>query len=228
MEINIRTYRAIEHPEICRQFAEGHKRVLEIYDIKMITSNNETWMNDPGVYVVVAEHSETGKLLGGARIQIKEDNSLPIENAVGKIDPNIYNVVNGLGSNRVAELCGLWNTREVAGYGLGSIYLGWTGVALTGLLGVKSLIALCAPATVRNCLKVGFTIERSLGKDGFFNYPKLNLVATAMYVKDVKNLLDADPHTRETIEKLIAHPNQTMPLVTAKGNLFVNFDLRNF
>jgi hypothetical protein len=170
ISVRFRAFRAIDDPESCERFIIGHRRVLEIYDIKMITSNKSAWMDHQNTYVILVESLEDNKVLGGARIQIADDEfPLPIEDAVRLVDDKITAVVEKHKGSGTGELCGLWNSREIAGYGIGSIYLAWSGVALGRIIGLKSLFALCAPATVRPGKQVGFVIERSLGSNGYFN-----------------------------------------------------------
>jgi hypothetical protein len=206
----------------------GHRRVLEIYDIKMITSNKSAWMDHPGTYVIIVESSDDNKVLGGARIQLADGYMpLPIEDAVGMVDEKILGIVQRHRSEGITgEICGLWNSREIAGYGIGSIYLGWSGVALARILGMSTLFALCAPATVRPCKQVGFTIERDLGSNGYFNYPKLNLVATAMTIADVGVLSSAMDIVKETVARLFANPVQTIIFDSPKGIMAIEYDLR--
>ena len=156
--IKIRVFRAIDDIESCQKYLEGHVRVLKIFGITMITSANIEWFYDPNTYVIIAESEDGVKVYGGARIQIANSTfPLPIETAVEEFDSSIHELVNRLAENGgTGELCGLWNSREVAGYGLGSIYLGRVGVAIAKFLNLNSLFALCAPSTVKNCMQVGF------------------------------------------------------------------------
>lgn len=209
--IKIRVFRAIDDLESCQKYVEGHIKVLKVYGITMITSAKTDWFYDPNTYVIIAESGDGGKIYGGARIQIANNTfPLPIETAVQELDSSIHILVDELSHNGgTGELCGLWNSREVAGYGLGSIYLGRVGVAVAKFLNLSSLFALCAPATVKNCIRVGFKIETTLGNDGLFYYPKEDLLATAVLLNDVEELSSADPHERECIFDLRLHPLQT-------------------
>jgi hypothetical protein len=209
--IKIRVFRAIDDIESCQRYVEGHIRVLKVYGITMITSAKTEWFYDPNTYVIIAESEDGEKVFGGARIQIANTNfPLPIETAVQELDGSIHELVNRLSKNGgTGELCGLWNSREVAGYGLGSIYLGRVGVAIATSLNLSSLFALCAPATVKNCIQVGFKVETSLGNDGLFYYPKDDLLATAVLLNDTVQLSSADPYERECIFDLRSNPIQT-------------------
>lgn len=221
-----RAFKAVDEPETCLRFIEGHKRVLEIYGITMITSNKALWMEHKNTYVILVESKEDGKIVGGARVQIADNNLLlPIEDAVGIIDEKIYDIVNEYKKYFVAELCGLWNSREIAGYGIGSTFLIRTGIALAKTLEIKTMLALCAPATVKMCSKCGFIIERSLGNDGFFNYPKLDLIATAMIIKDVNDLETATEESYNFIRDIYKYRNMCNIEKGVKGEIEVEYNL---
>ncbi len=224
--IVFRAFRAVDEPEACLRFIEGHRKVLEIYGITMITSNKALWMEHESTYVILVESKEDGKVVGGARVQIADGNLLlPIEEAVGIIDKKIYDIVNSYKSDSVAELCGLWNSREVAGYGIGSTFLTRTSIALAKIIKLKTMLALCAPATVKMGSKCGFIIERSLGKDGFFNYPKLDLIATAMIIKDINNLETATEESLDFINDLCKNRKKTSIEKGPKGEIEVEFNI---
>jgi len=227
ISVRFRAFRAIDEPETCERFIEGHRKVLEIFGITMITSNKALWVNHSNTFVIIVESKDDNRPLGGARIQIADGQlPLPIEDAVGKVDAKIYEVVREHSADRSAELCGLWNSREIAGFGVGSFFLTRAAIALCrSVLQVKTVFALCAPATVKMCARTGFVIERSLGNDGFFNYPKLDLIATAMVVKDTNDISAATEENRAFIEDFVANPIQTRLERGPKGEVLVEYDL---
>lgn len=227
LSVRFRAFRAIDEPDACARFIEGHRKVLEIYGITMITSNKALWVDHKNTYVILVESKEDGRPLAGARVQIADGKlPLPIEDAVGKVDGKIYDVVKQYGINRTAELCGLWNSREIVGYGIGSFLLTRAAIALCrATLKVKTLFALCAPATVKMGSRNGFIIEKSLGNDGFFNYPKLDLIATAMIIKDVNSIPTATADNQQFIEEFVAQPVQNRIESGPKGEIDVAYDL---
>lgn len=226
LTITFRAFRAIDEPELCEKFIEGHRKVLEIYDIAMITSNKAVWTTHKNTYVILAESKEDGKALGGARIQIADSIlPLPIEDAVGRVDKNIYRIVENHKKRKTGELCGLWNSREIAGLGIGSLFLTRAAIAMAYHRGLQSLFGLAAPVTVKVASKAGFVIERSLGENGFFNYPKLDLVATAMIIPDLKTLEFASPYDKKIIYELIDNPSQKRIESGPKGVSEVDYKL---
>lgn len=227
MEAIIRAYRAVDDPVSCDRYIDGHRRVLEAYGVTKVTSANVDWKYDPDTYVIIVESIDRTKVLGGGRIQIRSSTvKMPLEDAIAILDKRIYAYVDQIGDYNVAEFCGLWNSKEVAGHGIGSIFLGRTGVAIITQLDIKHLMALCSPATLRNCLKVGFEIIRELGNNGTFYYPKEDLLATSLIIKDIINLPTANPDERDAILKLRENPVQESTEIGPKGELKLFYDIR--
>lgn len=221
-----RALRAYDEPETCLKFIEGHKKVLESYGITMITSNNSKWIYHKNTYIILAEDSNDHKALGGVKIQISDNELLlPIVDAVAKIDPRIYKAVDSSNNKIIAEACGMWNSKEIAGYGY-SFYMLRAAIALAYQLGVDRLYALAAPVTVKMCQNAGFIIERDLGKNGFFDYPKLNLVATAMVIKDLRLLDNASEQDKEYIIDLMDNPIQQIKSNGPKGEIIIDYKLK--
>ncbi len=199
-EIRIRAFRAIDDPETCINFINGHRRVLAIYGIENITTNTDDWMYNPAMFVIVVESVDGEKLYGGARVQVVDGiHPLPIEEATGEIDPKIYDIVKYYSQFGAAELSGLWNSKEVAGFGIGSLFPSRVAVAIAEQIGVEVLFTLCSPTTVRFKSWMGGRELESIGNKGTFYYPKLDLIATALYTEDAINLPECHPREREKI-----------------------------
>lgn len=225
--IRIRTFIAPDDQTACEKFIVGHRKLLEIYGISKITSNRHDWVSDSGTVVILVEDTDTKKVYGGARVQlVSERTSLPIENAIGRYDENIYRMIaEDEQRGGTCEICGLWNSKEVAGMGIGSYILSRVGVAITKQLPVVSLFVLCAPITVKMGLRLGCTVEQDLGNNGLFYYPKDDLVATVMRMKDINDLSRATELERNKIMSLRANPQQFMSERGPKGVFDVVYDL---
>jgi hypothetical protein len=122
---------------------------------------------------------------------------LPIEEATSYLDPKVNDVVAEHAQYGTGELCGLWNSREVAGLGVGSLFPSRASVVIAEQMGLTSMFSLCSPATVRFNEWIGSKVLTTIGKDGTFYYPKLDLIATAVFLKDAVTLVDAHPRERE-------------------------------
>lgn len=227
MKVKIRVVRPVSSPEETEKYIAGHFNVLESYGVTKVTSADRSWVKNPNVYLLLVEAMDgTGKVLGGGRIQMRNDNfPLPLEGAILEKDERIIEYMTKFKNLEVAEYCGLWNSREVSGFGLGSIYLIRIGVAITSFLKLKSLMAFCSPFTVKNSQSVGFEIINSLGDNGSFLYPKEGLVATIMEIQDVMNLPFSSPEEKAYIDNLRNNPSQVSINETPKGTVEIHFDL---
>jgi len=225
MSVIFRAFRAIDDELSCHKFIKGHRSVLEAYGIAMISSNNAQWTEHSNTFVIIAEASDDGRALGGVRVQISDDKlQLPIVKAVGQVDSKIHDVINRHGGKTIAEACGLWNSREIAGHGY-SFFILRSAIALAYQLKVDSLFALAAPVTVQMCLNAGFKIETSLGNNGFFNYPKLDLVATAMVINDLETMSNSTDMDRAHIFRIMRNPEQVTVVNGPKGEVTIDYRL---
>lgn len=224
--IRIRAFRAIDEKDACEKFIFGHTNVLANIGVNKVTSSNFDWMHNPAVFVIIVESTDSEKVYGGARIEVASGAiKLPIESATGFMDDHIYSLVKEYGSKGTGEICGLWNSREVAGMGIGSVFLTRACVVIAEQIGLQSLFALCAPYTVKMAQSVGYSIEYTLGNHGTFYYPKLDLLATAMILKDVDTLKLADEHERESVFALRKNLNQTRKELIKNREVEIIFEL---
>jgi len=227
MEVKVRIVNAFFDLDATEKYISGHHKVLESYGVTKVTSADTSWKESPDVYLILVEAMEDQRILGGARIQLNsKELPLPLEGAIKDLDFGIVDYINQFEELQVAEFCGLWNSKEVAGYGIGSIYLGRVGVAICSQLKIKKLLALSSPSTLKNCKKVGFEIIYSLGENGKFYYPKEGLIATALEINDLINLPTAYNEDRDYIFSL----RKNMDLISnesgPRGSLQINFDLK--
>jgi hypothetical protein len=223
--LKIRAYRAINEPETCEKFIEGHTHVLDNIGVKKVTSSKNEWMFNPYTFVIIVE-SDDGRVMGGSRVDVAGGTTkLPIELATGYMDSRIYNLVESYAQEGTGEICGLWNSREVAGLGIGSVFLTRASVTIAEQIGLKSLFALCAPYTVKMAEDVGYLIEHKIGNNGTFYYPKLDLLATAMILPDVNNLSHANPTEREHVMTIRENLCQTRTESIKNREVEITYDL---
>lgn len=201
--VRLRAFRALDDPKTCELFIQGHAHVLTAIGVKKVTSSKDEWMYNPGAFVLIVESMDGKYVYGGARVHVSGGSQpLPLEEATGKMDSRIFDLVWKYAQEGTGEICGLWNSREIAGYGIGSIFLTRAAVAISTQIGLKTLFGLAAPYTVKMAQSVGYKIESSVGNEGTFYYPKLDLVATTMFLPDVKELSLAEVDERSAINKM--------------------------
>jgi hypothetical protein len=224
--IKINSFKAQLHPRECKEFIVEHTKVLQVFDIANITSATTDWAFSKSAIIITIRSAENNQMIGGGRIQLADGIlPLPIEMAVGKMDNQIYQVIEAHRAEGTAEFCGLWNTRQTAKLGIGSAFLGNLIIAVASQLNIKSLFGLAAPSTVKEGIKQGFVVQEYLGKNGTFYYPKLDLVATVVKIPDVMNLANAQNDKRAYILDLRANPVRTTIEKPRKENLEIQYDL---
>ncbi|MBB6327310.1 hypothetical protein FHS59_002953 [Algoriphagus iocasae] len=223
---NFKAFRAIDEPERCQKFVQGHSDVLKQYGVTKVTSSNNDWVKNPFVYVVTVEEAETEEVVSGLRIHIAHpDYPLPMEQAVSQVDHKIFSLVKDYSALGTGEVSGLWNSKSISGYGIGAVLLIRAGIAIATQINLGSLLALVAEYTLKPSLQKGFEIESGIGNSGTFFYPKLDLVATSIVMKDPKNLPLADASERERIFELREKVQFTKIEEGPKGKFEVNYDL---
>ncbi len=221
--IKIRAFRAVDDQEACLKFIEGHRRLLEIhFGVAKVTSSSQDWVKSESTIVIIVEDESGEKVYGGARVQMVDGKiQLPIEHALGHYDSKIFEFV----KPGCAEICGMWNSMEVAGMGIGSLILCRVCVSIVNQLPIDKIYVLCAPVTTRMGKRVGAVVEESLGDKGIFFYPKDDFVATAMAILDVDVLEHAEEKERENIFELRENPNQLKIEKGPKGEFEVLYQL---
>lgn len=226
MKILLKAFRAIDEPSLCESFLEGHGNVLKDYGVTNITSNTQKWMFNPSVYVVVAMDETATEVLGGIRIHLADGiEMLPVEKAIGKIDPNIHIIVSSYLDEGVGELCALWNAKKIAGLGI-SMLLTYAGISITNQMTCKTLMGIGSDHTMEMFSKVGFTVDRSLGKNGDFVYPNENYIARVLGILNAKDLSTAEDYSRDKMLKLRTNPMQECVERTPKdSNIYVTYQL---
>jgi hypothetical protein len=81
MVAQIKAYRAPDDVETSLRYAEGHRKVLEAYGVKQVTSTNHNWLHDPNTYVIIVESEDGDQIYGGTRVQVRSPEP---QNADGK------------------------------------------------------------------------------------------------------------------------------------------------
>lgn len=220
-------FRAIDRPELCDKFIEGHRRVLSGIGVHKLTSSRDEWASNPASFVVLVESLDGKKVLGGARLQAADGKtSLPLEDATGYMDPKVYEMIREYSLEGVGEVCGLWNSAEVSGMGIGSIFLIRSALALSEQIGLKAMFALCSPFTTRIAGNYGFLTEESIGNKGTFYYPKLDLLATLVVQKDAEGLSNASELEKSRMLDLRRSPVQLAMEQARRQLVEIDYHLR--
>lgn len=225
--VRLRAFRAVDDPVSCQLFLEGHEHVLTSIGVTKVTSSKDEWTRNPAAFVLIVESLDRKKVYGGARIHVAGGTEpLPIEQATGLMDDSVFDLVWQYAQRGTGEGCGLWNSREISGYGIGSIFLTRAAIAIAPQIGIESLFALCAPYTVKLTESVGYQLETSIGNNGTFYYPKLDLVATTMILKDLETLSTASEENRNAIMELRQNQNCVRVEVLRNKEIEIHYDIK--
>ncbi len=224
-KIIFRAFRAIDERESCERFLAGHQKVLTDYGITNITTNNAKWMDNPLIYVIVAESADRSEICGGIRVHVADGKEpLPLEAAIGKMDNRIYDIIRSYIDTGTGELCGLWNSKKVAGLGI-SLLLIRAGISIVTQINLDSLFTICADYTMPMVKRVGFEVEDTIGKNGDFVYPNENYIAKVLRKMNAISLDTAEKFDRDRIFDLRDKPVQIFQEEGPKGNIEIDYQL---
>lgn len=199
--------------------------MLADYGITNITTNNTVWIDNPFIYVVIAQTLDGSEILGGVRVHIADGKiPLPLETAIGRMDGRVYELIKSYIDDGTGELCALWNAKKVAGYGL-SLLLIRAGISIVTQVKLNSLFTICADYTMPMVKRVGFIVEDTVGSDGGFIYPNENYVARVLRKMNALSLDTADEYDRERIFSLRYTPQQTYIENGPRGDMKIHYQL---
>jgi hypothetical protein len=226
-EVRIRAFRAIDEPETCELFIKGHTNVLTSIGVTKVTSSKNGWATNPAAFVIIVESLDGKKVYGGARVHVAGGTEpLPIEQAIKGLDSSIHQLIWKYAQFGTGEICGLWNSPELSGYGIGTPLLIRTLIAISSQTGIQSLFALCAPYTVKPVVNCGMVLVDGISNKGTFYYPKLDLIATAMILGDVYTLSKALDEDKSAIMQMRTNMNNLRLYELKEREITIDFALR--
>jgi hypothetical protein len=225
-EVKLKLVRVTECPETVERYIKGHEELLRNNGIEL-SGDYHYWSELESVSLLVVENMDESVCFGGARIhEWDKVNLLPIQSFLQSLDSNVNNVINTLGNNGgVLEIAGLWNSRQVAGWGLGSEHLIRTSIASTIYFDCKSVITFCSPFVSRFAEDFGFEPLKQVGNEGSFPFPDERWISTVNFLEDKLNLPLAKNEEREHI-KLLREKRLFYREYNARGRkLIIHFEL---
>jgi hypothetical protein len=226
MLIRLEVFRAVNRKDLCEKYLAGHQQVLKDYGIENITTNNADWFHQPNVYGIVAYLNDGEEVVGGIRVHIADGKEmLPVEKAIGFLDPEIHRIIKNNLDDGTGEICGLWNAKIVSGWGL-SIVMLRAGISIVSQLKMDSLFTICADYTMKMVRQVGFVHEDSLGDQGTFAYPNVNYIARVLRKLNTETLDTAEEYDKEKIKYLRNNPMCELLEQGPKGEYRVRYQLK--
>lgn len=219
-------FRAVDNPDVCRDYLKGHQKILRDYEIENITTNNAKWMLDESVYVIAVYSNDNQEIIGGIRLHIATGTEfLPVEDAIQAMDSRIGELIKFDRPNGCAEICGLWTSRRYFGKGLSPL-LSRVAVAYSAFLGLKSLFCLAADYTSKMANSIGFIGIEDLGDNGTFVYPIPRIKARVMRIPNIHKLEYASRKERQRILSLRRSPSQVYVEFSQNRSVLVEYDFK--
>jgi hypothetical protein len=207
-KLTLYAFQANKEPQLCSEFLREHIKVLEDFGIANVTDSNGPWQDDPQCFVIVAMHDQLG-MVGGIRLQMDHPGTvLPMEKAVGKLDPKVGVLLRDLARHGNGEVCSLWNANRYGGKGI-PVLLSQAVTAFSYPVGVRRMVCLVAPYTKRHPSTNGFIVDQGIGDKGEFAYPRPDFKGIVMVNPDTLLLTHAHPLQRQVLYSLRLRPEQT-------------------
>ncbi len=221
----IRAFKATDDYEACVKFHEGHTKVLSDYGIENLNTAQPGWITDDCVYVITVEDQE-GNHVGGLRVHkyTGPQCEMPLIDALRHIDNRVEGLFLDSLPDGTAEVCGLWNAKEVFGMGFSALLCICSAV-VTGSIGLRNLYCFSAPYTEKMIKTNGCINVTTVGNNGKFNYPTEKFVSSILCNPDVFKLEHAEPYKKERILSLMEEPNQDYVEQWPKGKFLVTYEM---
>lgn len=196
MKLILKIYKTIDDPTQALKFIEGHRKVLEEFNLdEFLSKETASFFKNPNSYLICLEDNMTGEIIGGMRIQqFHKSFPLPIVNHFNLKEENIMNL---FGKN-CAELCGIWTNRKID-LPISEI-LGKFGVALCLELKINHVLAIAANYTLRKFQTYGFKPVNSIANYGQLKYSNSNFTVTALNLNLENGYNPATTEQRDVLE----------------------------
>ena len=219
-------HRACDDYSLCENFVRGHRQLLAVNDVDLGPVDS-SWFNSPDEYLLVVRRSGDTEILGGAKLVIYDGgNNLPLLKLLSDDYPELKTLIQEYGSRGLVEISGLWNSRSVAGLGLGSEQLIRTSIAICGLLDIQTVVTFCSPFVTRFAELYGFVPLAKFGDNGSIPFPDNRWMSTINILEDPHEMSKANAGEKDVILELRGVPDQTRVFHSRGKSITIKFELR--
>lgn len=226
-EVRLRFLKSTEDKETVARYIHGHEEVLLLNGVSL-SKGYDYWKDLDSVYLLVAESMDGDICYGGARLHLWDGiDPLPMQSFLSQLEPKIYVVVDEWAAKYegIVEIAGLWNSRAVAGLGLGSEHIIRTSIAACAFLPPKNVFTFCSPFVSRFADDYGFRAFEQLGDKGRFPFPDDRWMSTINFMHDKFDLSNAKPEEQNKIRLLREKRNFSQEFNDRGKNLIIHFQL---
>lgn len=226
-EVQLRIVKATDDPDTVDRYIHGHEEVLLNNGVSL-SKGYDYWRSLDSVYLLVAESIDSLTCFGGARLHVwNGSDPLPMQLFLSNLEPRIFVELDeyARSNSGIVEIAGLWNSRAVAGLGLGSEHLIRTSIAATAFMEPRNVFTFCSPFVSRFADDFGFKSYDRLGKSGKFPFPDDRWMSTINYLEDKLELMNAKEEEREKIFELRKSRNFSKTYTDRGRTLQIHFKL---
>jgi hypothetical protein len=226
LEVSLIVSKAINDFDLCRRFSEGHRKLLENHNVDLGPIDTG-WYTDKNVFILVVKDNLNDEILGGSKLVVSDGNgNLPMEKLLSEDYPNLSDLLLNLSSKGIVEISSLWNSRSIAGWGLGSEQLIKASIVVSSFLNVDRVVTFCSPFVTRFAESYGFKPLENFGENGAIPFPDNRWMSTINVLYDINEMRFADYLCRSEIFDLKLNPIQSINYERRGRNLKVNFYLK--
>ncbi len=226
-EVRLRFLKATDDQHTVAKYIHGHEEVLLLNGVSL-SKGYDYWKSLDSVYLLVAESLDGNICFGGARLHVWDGiEPLPLQSFLSQLEPRIYILIDDWARNNggIVEIAGLWNSRAVAGLGLGSEHIIRTSIAASAFLSPKSVFTFCSPFVSRFADDYGFRAFESLGENGKFPFPDERWMSTINFLQDKFDLSNAKEDEQIKIKSLRTRRVFTHEFNDRGKNLKIHFQI---
>lgn len=225
LDFILSVHRACDNYSLCENFVLGHRQLLAVNDVDLGPIDT-SWFVSSNVYLLVVKRVGSEEILGGAKIVISDkDGNLPLLKLLDEDYPELKDYLKEYEEDGLVEISGLWNSRSVAGLGLGSEHLIRTSIAICGLLDISTVITFCSPFVTRFAELYGFTPMAKFGQNGSIPFPDNRWMSTINVLLDPLEMSKANDIEKELILELRGNPLQRRKFNSRGKEITIKFDL---
>lgn len=222
----IEAFQAVEHPDFCTRFHDGHTGVLTELGIQNLNSAQPSWMTDPNVFVLVAIDQDQ-EVVAGLRIHrfCSSNSTLPIIESIKEQDSRIIDAIHRTLPEGTAEACGLWSAKKVFGKGLTPL-LCIAAIPVMAEIGLTNFFCFAAPYTEKMIKTNGLVEVNEVGNQGRLPYPTPEFISVVLKNPDIRSMEYAEEFNRQRVFELMKEPVRTFFEDSPRGAIEVHYDLR--
>lgn len=219
-------HRAADDYLLCENFVQGHRQLLAMNDVDLGPIDT-SWFNSEDVFLLVVRRAYDKEILGGAKLVIFDGrNNLPLLKLLNDDYPELFGFLSDYAEKGLVEISGLWNSRSVAGLGLGSEQLIRTSIAICGLLNIETVVTFCSPFVTRFAELYGFTPLSQFGENGSIPFPDNRWMSTINILTDPRIMSKADSAEKSIIFALRGNPIQMKKFISRGKEINIKFELK--